>query len=94
MKLTKEIMYDAILRKDTAFEGVFFTAVKTTGIFCRPSCTARKPKIENVEFFQSTKICILKGYRPCKVCHPLRTINETPPPEIQQIIDELNENRP
>ncbi|MGO1786032.1 MAG: bifunctional transcriptional activator/DNA repair enzyme AdaA [Sphingobacterium sp.] len=91
MELTKEIMYDAILKKDTAFEGVFFTAVKTTGIFCRPSCTARKPKIENVEFFHSTKDCILKGYRPCKVCRPLKTLNETPP-EIQQIIDELSEN--
>ena len=49
-ELTKEIMYQAIVDKDTSFEGIFFTAVKTTGIFCRPSCSARKPKIENVEF--------------------------------------------
>ena len=49
------------LKKIPFFEGVFFTAVKTTGIFCRPSCTARKPKIENVEFFHSTKTTILKG---------------------------------
>lgn len=84
-------MYDAILKRDTTFEGVFFTAVKTTGIFCRPSCTARKPKIENVDFFHSTKDCILKGYRPCKVCNPLKTLNETPA-EIQEIIDELRDN--
>ncbi|MEY3422267.1 MAG: hypothetical protein RIR48_2570 [Bacteroidota bacterium] len=45
MELTKERMYQAIVEKDTSFEGVFFTAVKTTGIFCRPSCTARKPKL-------------------------------------------------
>src|SRR5690606_4615987 len=57
----------------------------------RPSCTARKPKIENVDFFHSTTDCILKGYRPCKVCNPLKTLNETPA-EIQEIIDELRDN--
>ncbi len=77
MELTSEIMYRAILKKDKAFEGLFFTAVKTTGIFCRPSCTARKPKLENIEFLTSTKECILKGYRPCKVCNPLEKLNQT-----------------
>lgn len=91
MELTQEIMYQATLNKDTSFEGVFFTAVKTTGIFCRPSCTARKPKIENVEFFKSSKECILKGYRPCRVCKPLENLNETPT-YIKQLIDELSEN--
>ncbi|EKB48273.1 bifunctional transcriptional activator/DNA repair enzyme AdaA [Cecembia lonarensis] len=89
MKLTVEIMYKAIVEKDTSFEGVFFTAVKTTGIFCRPSCTARKPKLENVEFFKTSKECILKGYRPCKVCNPLKTLNQMPK-EYQQIINELS----
>ena len=65
--------------------------VKTTGIFCRPTCTARKPKPENVEFFSNTKDAILKGYRPCKVCKPLEKLNETPK-YIQEIIDELVEN--
>jgi AraC family transcriptional regulator, regulatory protein of adaptative response / methylated-DNA-[protein]-cysteine methyltransferase len=91
MELTTEIMYKAIVEKDTSFEGVFFTAVKTTGIFCRPSCTARKPKLENVEFLKTSKECILKGYRACKVCNPLKTINHTPI-EFQRIIDELSEN--
>jgi AraC family transcriptional regulator of adaptative response/methylated-DNA-[protein]-cysteine methyltransferase len=91
MELTAEIMYKAIIEKDTSFEGVFFTAVKTTGIFCRPSCTARKPKLENVEFLKTSKECILKGYRACKVCNPLKTINQTPI-EFQKIIDELSEN--
>lgn len=89
--LTKEAMYQDIIDKDTSFEGIFFTAVKTTGIFCRPSCTARKPKIENVEFFSSAKECILKGYRPCKVCRPLENLNQTPA-DIQQIMNELQEN--
>lgn len=91
MELTNEIMYQAIINKDTSFEGVFFTAVKTTGIFCRPSCTARKPKIENVEFLKSSKDCILKGYRPCKVCQPLQLLDFTPE-EYSKIMFELAEN--
>jgi AraC family transcriptional regulator of adaptative response/methylated-DNA-[protein]-cysteine methyltransferase len=91
MELTEEIMYKAIVEKDTSFEGVFFTAVKTTGIFCRPSCTARKPKLENVEFLKTSKECILKGYRACKVCNPLETLHHTPV-EFQQIINELSQN--
>lgn len=91
MELTKELMYRAVINKDTAFEGAFFTAVKTTGIFCRPSCTARKPKIENVEFLKTTKDCILKGYRACKVCKPLQSLHHTPY-EFQNIINELSDN--
>jgi len=89
MELSFEQMYQAIIDKDIDYEGIFFTAVKTTGIFCRPSCTARKPKPENIEFFKSTKECILKGYRACKVCHPLEMLNETPQ-YIKQIIEELS----
>ncbi|TAE48156.1 MAG: methylated-DNA--[protein]-cysteine S-methyltransferase [Bacteroidetes bacterium] len=91
MKLTVEIMYQAIIEKDACFEGVFFTAVKTTGIFCRPTCSARKPKFENVEFFTTTKECILKGYRPCKVCNPLENVHKTPD-LYQTVIDELSQN--
>ena len=53
MKPTAERMYRASLDKDASFEGVFWMGVKTTGIFCRPTCTARKPKFENVEFFDT-----------------------------------------
>lgn len=87
--LTNEIMYNAILKKDITFEGTFITAVKTTGIFCRPTCTARKPKAENVEFFKTTSEAIRKGYRPCKVCNPLEKIGETPD-FIKSILEELN----
>ena len=74
----EDVFYDAIIRKDSSFEGVFFTAVKTTGIFCRPTCNARKPKRENVEFFSTSREAITKGYRPCKVCRPLENLDETP----------------
>jgi AraC family transcriptional regulator of adaptative response/methylated-DNA-[protein]-cysteine methyltransferase len=91
MELTDDIMYKACVEKDTSFEGVFFTAVKTTGIFCRPSCTARKPKRENVEFFRTSKEAILKGYRPCRVCKPLEQLNETPE-KIKSLLTELSIN--
>lgn len=89
--LTFDDKYDAILRKDADFEGVFITAVKTTGIFCRPVCTARKPKPENVEFFDTSEEAINNGYRPCKVCKPLEHENETPD-DIQKLIRELDED--
>lgn len=91
MDLTAERMYKAIMDKDVSFEGLFYTAVKTTGIFCRPSCSARKPKFENVEFFVSTKECILKGYRPCKLCRPLEKLNQTPEP-YRQLLNELSQD--
>ena len=53
MNPTAERMYRASLDKDASFEGIFWMGVKTTGIFCRPTCTARKPKFENVEFFHN-----------------------------------------
>lgn len=91
MNLSFDQMYRASYEKNSDFEGVFWMGVKTTGIFCRPTCTARKPKPENVEFFDNTKDAIRKGYRPCKVCKPLENPDETPP-EIQKLMDELSVN--
>ena len=88
MELSNEIMYQASFDKNPEFQGVFWMGVKTTGIFCRPTCTARKPKFENVEFFTNTKDAILKGYRPCKVCKPLENPDETPE-GIQHLLNEL-----
>ena len=73
-----ETMFRAFERKDSNFEGIFFVAVKTTGIFCRPTCPARKPKRENIEFYPSTRDALLNGYRPCKKCHPLEIKGEFP----------------
>lgn len=91
MELSNQIMYQASFEKNLDFEGVFWMGVKTTGIFCRPTCTARKPKPENVEFFDTSKEAILKGYRPCKICKPLENPDETPK-EIQKLLEELREN--
>ena len=91
MNLSFDQMYHASYEKNPDFEGVFWMAVKTTGIFCRPTCTARKPKPENVEFFDNTKDAIQKGYRPCKVCKPLVNPDETPL-DIRKLLIELSEN--
>ena len=71
-------MLQAFLASDAAYEGVFLTAVRTTGIFCRPSCPARKPKPENVEFFSSAKDALFSGYRPCKRCRPMQANGDAP----------------
>ncbi len=71
-------MYQALLDKNSQYEGVFIVGVKTTGIFCRPTCSARKPKFQNVEFFDSTKQALANGYRACKVCKPMKSYQEAP----------------
>jgi AraC family transcriptional regulator, regulatory protein of adaptative response / methylated-DNA-[protein]-cysteine methyltransferase len=89
--LTEEIMYNALLDKDVSFEGLFFVGVKTTGVFCRPTCNARKPKRENTVFFKSSKEAILHGFRPCKLCSPLEKPGETPV-WIKEILNEIDNN--
>ena len=89
--LTFQEKYKAITRKDPEYEGLFFTAVKSTGIFCRPTCSARKPKPENVVFYPSANDALLNGYRPCKVCKPMESAEATPD-YIHDLIQELNAN--
>lgn len=84
----EDTMYDAFMRRDVSYEGIFFVGVKTTGIFCRPTCPARRAKRENIEFFQSAKDALLNGYRPCKTCKPLEPLGATPD-YIQKLIDRV-----
>ncbi len=65
----KQELYKLLLDKDR--ESTFYVGVKTTGIFCRPSCSARKPKFENCEFFKTAQEALLASFRPCKRCRPL-----------------------
>lgn len=71
-------MERAFLNGDASYDGVFYTGVRTTGIFCRPSCTARKPKPENIEFFGSVKDVLFAGYRACLRCKPLESGDQHP----------------
>ena len=63
-------MWTAFLARDPRWEGRFVAAVRTTGIFCRPTCTCRKPLRRNVRFFRSSDDAARAGYRPCKRCRP------------------------
>lgn len=62
--------YEAIKNRDSRYDGVFFTGVSSTGIFCRPVCPAVTPKPENCEFYPSAAAALAAGYRPCLRCRP------------------------
>jgi AraC family transcriptional regulator of adaptative response/methylated-DNA-[protein]-cysteine methyltransferase len=75
---SEDEMYRAVVERDSSYDGVFTVAVRTTGIFCRPTCPARKPQKENVEFFRSVGDALAAGYRPCKRCRPLEPSGKAP----------------
>lgn len=79
-------MYEALLQRDAAYEGIFLVCVRTTGIFCRPTCRARKPKLQNIEFVATASSALHAGYRPCKVCTPLG--GDDHPPWVTRLLAE------
>ena len=64
-------MQQAYLDRDASYDGIFFLGVRSTGIFCRPTCPARKPLPQNIEYYASAQAALVAGYRPCKRCRPL-----------------------
>lgn len=76
MDLTDSQKYEIFTERNEEYSGLFFMAVKTTGIFCRPGCPARTPKPENCEFYDKAENAVSAGYRACKRCHPLGLPNE------------------
>lgn len=87
-----EQYYKALLEKNTEFEGLFYVGVKTTGVFCRPTCPARKPKFKNCEFFETAQQALLASYRPCQRCRPLSHPNSVS--DIVRLLVEAVENNP
>ncbi|HEU0209409.1 MAG TPA: trifunctional transcriptional activator/DNA repair protein Ada/methylated-DNA--[protein]-cysteine S-methyltransferase [Candidatus Udaeobacter sp.] len=83
-----ETMYRALTKRDPSFEGIFYVGVRTTGVFCRPTCTAKKPARENVDFFARANEALDSGYRPCLRCHPLDP-NTRPPKLIERLRTEI-----
>jgi AraC family transcriptional regulator of adaptative response/methylated-DNA-[protein]-cysteine methyltransferase len=71
-------MYAAFLRGDASYDSVFYTGVRTTGIFCQPSCRAKKPLRENVQFFSTAADALFAGFRACKRCRPLSPHGQHP----------------
>lgn len=70
MTLDPEVCYRALQTKDTRFDGQFFVAVYTTGIFCRPICPANTPQRQNCTFFLNAAAAQGAGFRPCLRCRP------------------------
>ena len=68
--------WQAVVSCDKSYDSLFFYGVKTTGIFCRPSCRAKTPVREHVVFFDNSKTAIDAGFRPCKKCRPDKAVFE------------------
>ena len=81
-------MSTALQHRDSEYDGVFYFGVRSTGVFCRPSCSARKPLARNVEFFPSVKAAMFAGYRACKRCHPLE-VGAGPPTWVGRLIAQV-----
>ncbi len=71
-------LYRALVDRDASYEGIFVAGIRTTGIFCRPTCPARKPLVKNVEFFARSDLALAAGYRPCQRCQPLEPAGRHP----------------
>jgi AraC family transcriptional regulator of adaptative response/methylated-DNA-[protein]-cysteine methyltransferase len=85
--LKREEMESAFLSRDASYDGLFYSAVTTTGIFCRPSCSARKPLPVNVVYYATAAEALVGGYRPCKRCHPLRS--NADPEWVDKLVEEI-----
>src|ERR687895_764114 len=81
-------MTAAYQRRDASYDGLFYVCVRTTGIFCRPSCPARKPLPRNVEYFRTVKEAMFAGFRPCKRCRPLE-VPGAHPEWVSDLLDRI-----
>ncbi|HJY64534.1 MAG TPA: methylated-DNA--[protein]-cysteine S-methyltransferase [Ignavibacteria bacterium] len=89
--LSAREMRNAFYRGDSTYDGIFYVAVKTTNIFCRPTCKVRKPLEKNIEFFPSAKDALFAGYRACKRCKPLEPAG-TQPDWAKELIDMVDKS--
>jgi len=70
MGLTDDKMWKAVVDCDKSYDGQFFYAVKTVGVYCRPSCKSRTPLRKNTNYFETQEDAEKAGFRPCKRCRP------------------------
>ncbi len=86
-----DTLYEALVNRDMRFDGQAFVGVTSTGIFCRLTCPARKPKPENCRFFDNPSSCVQEGFRPCKRCKPLGK-EAALEPAIDLLLEALKKN--
>jgi AraC family transcriptional regulator of adaptative response / methylphosphotriester-DNA alkyltransferase methyltransferase len=89
----EEQQWQAIEACDPAMDGAFFYAVRTTGIYCRPSCKSRTPKRENVQVFPSATEAASQGYRACKRCRPEELAWRGPADDVVAQVQALIQHR-
>lgn len=82
-------MKRAVYSKDKSYDGIFFVAVKSTNIFCRPACPARKPLEKNMVFYPSARDALFAGYRACKKCRPME-LSGTHPDWVQKLLSKID----
>ena len=70
MTFDRDSCYEAVLARDRRFDGWFFVAVTSTGIYCRPVCPVRSPKLANCRFYANAAAAERAGFRPCLRCRP------------------------
>ncbi len=86
-------LWNAVLARDASRDGSFVFAVRSTGIYCRPSCPARRPRREQVSFFQIPEAAEQAGFRACRRCHPRRARTADPQIElVRQICHAIDEH--
>ncbi|HSP06748.1 MAG TPA: Ada metal-binding domain-containing protein, partial [Acidobacteriota bacterium] len=85
-------MERAFLNRDSSYDGIFVTGVRTTGIFCRPSCPARKPHLDHIQYFATVREALYAGFRPCLRCRPLE-VPDAPPEWVERLLA-LVDSRP
>ncbi|MCC3374166.1 bifunctional transcriptional activator/DNA repair enzyme AdaA [Cohnella sp. REN36] len=84
--------YKALIEKSPDYEGIFYVGVTSTGVFCRPTCPARKPKYENCEFYENAQQALLASFRPCQRCRPLSHPNQVS--DLVRLLVEAVEHNP
>jgi AraC family transcriptional regulator of adaptative response/methylated-DNA-[protein]-cysteine methyltransferase len=82
---TQDIFWRAVLTRDAKFDGAVFFAVRTTGIYCRPTCPARRPQRAHAQFFKSADEAERAGFRACRRCHPRRA--NRPDPRVALVLE-------
>ncbi|MGH7587858.1 MAG: bifunctional transcriptional activator/DNA repair enzyme AdaA [Gemmatimonadota bacterium] len=82
---TDDARWEAVRRRDPAADGVFYCSVRTTGVYCRPSCASRLPLRENVGFHATPADAEVAGFRACKRCRPNETPRNEPRPSVTTI---------
>ena len=92
VRLSYQKMVDAMTRNDAAYDGRFYVGVLSTGIYCVPSCKAKLPKLENVEFYATREEAIAAGLRGCKRCKSER-FPDVLPEWLHNVLKYMRENR-